>query len=47
MNTIDTTTILDQISVIRVQLDELEREIRESLPKEEKPRWSPWPRYGP
>ena len=37
MNTIDTTTILDQISVIRVQLDELEREIRESLPKEEKP----------
>jgi hypothetical protein len=35
LNTIDTTTLLDQISVIRVQLDELEREIRESLPKEE------------
>ena len=28
--------ILDQIQVIRVQLDELEREVRESLPKEEK-----------
>lgn len=27
--------ILDQIQVIRVQLDELEREVRESLPKEE------------
>ena len=37
MKTIDTQNILDQISVIRVQLDELEREIRESLPKEEKP----------
>ena len=35
MKTIDTQNILDQISVIRVQLDELEREIRESLPKDE------------
>ena len=38
MKTLDTTNLLDQISVIRVQLDELEREIRESLPQpEEKP----------
>lgn len=28
-------TILDQIQVIRVQLDELEKEVRESFPKEE------------
>ena len=31
----DTQTILDQIQVIRVQLDELEKEVRESFPKEE------------
>lgn len=35
MNTNDTQTILDQIQVIRVQLDELEKEVRESSPKEE------------
>ena len=35
MNTNDTQTILDQIQVIRVQLDELEKEVRESFPKEE------------
>ena len=35
MKTIDTTTLLDQIQVIRVQLDELEKEVRESFPKEE------------
>lgn len=35
MNTIVANNLLDQIQVIRVQLDELEREVRESLPKEE------------
>ena len=35
MNTIDANNLLDQIQVIRVQLDELEKEVRESLPKEE------------
>ena len=38
MNTIDANNLLDQISVIRIQLDELEKEIRETIPKpEEKP----------
>ena len=35
MKTLDATNLLDQIQVIRVQLDELEKEVRESLPKEE------------
>ena len=35
MITIDANNLLDQIQVIRVQLDELEKEVRESLPKEE------------
>ena len=35
MNTIVANNLLDQIQVIRVQLDELEKEVRESLPKEE------------
>lgn len=35
MNTINANNLLDQIQVIRVQLDELEREVREFLPKEE------------
>ena len=47
MNTIVANNLLDQIQVIRVQLDELEKEVRESLPKEEERcLWYPWPRSG-